>query len=387
MALDGDDAAQEVRRGDDLGEGQRVALGHEPIGFAPDHTVQEQPPWCPLVADHVTHADLVDDGGGHHRHVTVEDEGDHAPAAGLDLQATALPQELPGDLRPALHSRHDRIEVRKCRRFLSDAGYDPGMRGWRVAPYMCLWAAARMLELAGRGAMYVSAGLLRLHDLHGAIARTWAKFGRNEDAILSGFMSWEEALYGRFLKPDDDILLIGCGTGRDLIALLRRGHRVTGLDPAPGALDLARQMLARERLTAELHAVSIETAPLPGCFDAFIFSWYCYSYIPQADSRIAVLRKLKANLNPGGRILISYLPVVEPPHRLPIRLTQLVAHLTRSDWHPELGDVLGPATGDPGAVRYEHCFTRAEFEIEARAAGLSVLFHQVTDDGTAVLTA
>jgi SAM-dependent methyltransferase len=261
------------------------------------------------------------------------------------------------------------------------------MRGWRMAPYICLWAAARALELAGRAAMYVSAGVLRLHDLHGAIARTWATFGRNEDAILSGFMSWEESLYGRFLKPDDQILLIGCGTGRDLIALLKRGHRVTGLDPAPGALVLARQMLAQERLTAELLPGSIQTVPLAESFDAFIFSWYCYAYIPQADNRIAVLRKLKANLNPGGRILISYLPVVEPPHRLTIRLTQLVARLTRSDWQPELGDVLGPATGDPGAIHYEHHFTRAEFEIEARAAGLTVLFHQVTDDGTAVLTA
>jgi len=387
MALDGDHPAQEVRGGDDLGEGQGVTLGHEPIGSAPDHTVQNEPSRRRLVADHVAHAGLVDRGGGHHGHVAVEDEGDHASAAGLDLQATALPQELPGDLRLALHSGHDRIRYRKCRCFLNTTGYDPGMRGWRVAPYIVLWAAARALELAGRSAMYAGAGLLRLSDLHGAIARTWAKFGRNEDAIFSGFMTWEEALYGRFLKPDDQIFLIGCGTGRDVIAFLRRGHRVTGIDPATGALDLAREMLVRERLTAELYAGSIETAPVPGSFDAFIFSWYCYAYIPQAGTRIAVLRKLKAHLNPGGRILISYLPVFDPPRRLPIRVAQLVARLTGSGWHPEFGDVLGPASGDPGAIHYEHHFTKAEFEGEARAAGLTILFHQVTDDGTAVLTA
>lgn len=261
------------------------------------------------------------------------------------------------------------------------------MHGWRMAPFIGLWAGARALELAGRATMYVAAGTLRLADLHGAIAKVWANFGRNEDAILSGLMSWEEALYGRFLKPDDHILLIGCGTGRDLIALLQRGHRVTGLEPAASALTVAHQMLARERLTADLHHGSIQSTPLPGTFDAFIFSWYCYSYIPQADTRIAVLRKLKAHLNPGGRILISYLPLVEPPRRLPIRLAQLVARLTGSDWHPEVGDVLGPATGDRGAMHYEHQFTKGEFEDEARGAGLTILFHHVTDDGVAALTA
>jgi SAM-dependent methyltransferase len=260
------------------------------------------------------------------------------------------------------------------------------MPGWRAAPYTLLWAAARTLELAGRAATYLAAGTLGLHDLRAAIAKAWAQFGRNEHAILSGFMSWEEALYGRFLKPDDRIFLIGCGTGRDLIALLRRGYRVSGLDPAPGAVAVAQQMLAREGLAAELHTGSIETMAVPGNFDAFIFSWYCYGYIPQADNRIAVLGKLKAHLSPGGRILISYLPAEARARRLPIRLTQFVARLTRADWRPEVGDVFNPATGEHGALHYEHHFSTGEFEREARAAGLTVVFHECADDGTAVLT-
>jgi SAM-dependent methyltransferase len=260
------------------------------------------------------------------------------------------------------------------------------MSGWRAVPYTLLWGAARGLDLSARAAMYLAAGILRLSDLRHGIASAWAEFGRHEAAILSGLMPWEETLYGHALKPDDRIFLIGCGTGRDLIALLERGHQVSGLDPAPGVVALAREMLAREGLAAELQTASIETAALPGSFDAFVFSWYCYGYIPQMDNRVGVLRKLKAHLNPGGRIVISYIPADPSLRRLPIRLTRLMARLTRSDWRPELGDALGTASGRPGAVHYEHHFTEGELEREARAAGLGVAFHERADDGTAILT-
>jgi SAM-dependent methyltransferase len=204
--------------------------------------------------------------------------------------------------------------------------------------------------------------------------------------ILSGLMPWEQLLYDRFLKPADRILVVGCGTGRDLIALLKLGYRVEGLDAGARAIALARLMLEREGLSAELYTGPVETAALPGGFDAFIFSWFCYAYIPTADTRIGVLRKLKPCLNREGRILISYVPAAGPPRSLPIRLTRFVARLTGSDWRPELGDVIGPAGADRHAIHYEHQFQEGELESEARAAGLTVVFHERRDVGTAVLT-
>jgi 2-polyprenyl-3-methyl-5-hydroxy-6-metoxy-1,4-benzoquinol methylase len=259
------------------------------------------------------------------------------------------------------------------------------MRGWRQAPFTLLWGAGRALELAGRASIHLAAGTLRLHDLRSAIANVWEEFGRGETAILSGLMPWESVLYDRFLKPEDRILVVGCGTGRDLIALLKLGYRVEGLDVAPGAIALARQMLEREGLSAELYTVPIEAVALPGSFDAFIFSWFCYSYIPQAETRIAVLRKAKAHLNPGGRILVSYIPAEGPPRALPIRLAQLVGRLTGSDWRVELGDVVGATNGGRPRIHYEHQFQDGEFENEVRAAGLTVVLHERRDEGTAVL--
>jgi SAM-dependent methyltransferase len=257
--------------------------------------------------------------------------------------------------------------------------------GWRKVPFILLSGAARALDLAERALMCFAAGTLRLHDLRGAIAHTWEDFGRNEPMILSGLMPWERVLYDRFLKLEDRILVVGCGTGRDLIALLKLGYRVEGLDVAPRAVALARRMLERQGLSVGLYVGPIEAVALPGSFDAFVFSWFCYGYIPQADTRIEVLRKVKAHLKPRGRVLICYIPAERPPRPLPIALTRFVARLTRSDWRPELGDVIGPATRDRHAIHYEHQFWEGELENEARAAGLTVVFHERSDVGTAVL--
>jgi SAM-dependent methyltransferase len=257
--------------------------------------------------------------------------------------------------------------------------------GWRWGLFAVLWGAARALELAGRVGTYLAAGTLRVQDLRGAIANIWDDFGPGESYILSGLIPWESVLYGRFLKPADRILVVGCGTGRDLIALGRLGYRVEGLDLAPGAIAIARQMLEKEGLAAQLYTGPIEAAALPGRFDAFVLSWFCYSYIPQAETRVNVLRKLRALLSPGGRILISYLSVERPPQSLPIRLTRLVARLTGSDWRPGLGDVVSTGGGLSPRLHYEHQFVDGEFENEARAAGLTVVFHERGTEGTAVL--
>ena len=92
-------------------------------------------------------------------------------------------------------------------------------------------------------------------------------------------------------------------------------------------------------------------------------------------------------LNPGGRILISYQVVPTAPHRLPIRLTQCVARITGSDWRPEYGDMLQPSWRDRRLAHYEHFFQRGALEAAARAAGLTVVFHERGErEGMAALT-
>ena len=120
-------------------------------------------------------------------------------------------------------------------------------------------------------------------------------------------------------------------------------------------------------------------------YDVFLFSWFCYGYIPHAASRIQVLRRLRPFLNTGGRILISYIPRSEPVSPLPIRVAALAARLGRSGWHPEPGDVIEPSKSGSSSFK-EHRFEPGELEQEARAAGFVVRFESQSEHvGTATL--
>ncbi len=251
------------------------------------------------------------------------------------------------------------------------------MMVWRSAFSAALSSLGRTLERGGRLLAYAAAGSMSLADLHEAIQRGWRGWqeAATEAHGFSGLMQWEKDFYLRFLKPDDLILVVGCGTGRDLLGLLDLGYRVEGVDLVPESIEALRGALIARRMATDLYTGSIESVSLPKRYDAFIFSWFCYSFIPQSANRIAVLRKLRALLNPAGRILISY-PRSEALPRTPIRLARLTAILSRSDWRPEYGDSVSLA---PGAVFYEHRFPPGALEQEARAAGLTVAFHERKD--------
>src|SRR5438477_10928447 len=124
---------------------------------------------------------------------------------------------------------------------------------WRRSVFALGWAAASALDAAGRATTYLVAGALTRDELRLAIARNWESYGLDESFILSGLAAWEQEIYDRFLRPGDRILVVGCGTGRDLIGLIRRGHEVEGLEPARRTLLIAQRMLDKLGLHAALH--------------------------------------------------------------------------------------------------------------------------------------
>jgi SAM-dependent methyltransferase len=259
---------------------------------------------------------------------------------------------------------------------------------WRRSVFAAAWGAAWSLDAAGRAMTYLVAGALTGDELRAAIARSWEGYGLDESFVLSGLTPWENEFYDRVLHPADRILVVGCGSGRDLIGLLRRGHEVEGVEPAARPLMLAERMLEKAGLRATLHRGGIETAALAAKFDVVVFSLFCYGYIPEARARVEVLKKAKALLEPAGRVVILY-AVAKRRRSLPIRLTRLVGRLTGSDWRPEPGDKVWVALADRRLVHFEHEFQPAEVEAEAHAAGLVVSFHRqqwAAPEGLCVLT-
>jgi SAM-dependent methyltransferase len=92
------------------------------------------------------------------------------------------------------------------------------------------------------------------------------------------------------------VLDVGCGRGDLGAALLRRGLRVSGIDPSPSACELARERGIDARL-GTLETVSLDDAS----FDAAVMT-HSLEHVVDPRGDLGRVRRL---LRPGGTLVIS----------------------------------------------------------------------------------
>lgn len=139
------------------------------------------------------------------------------------------------------------------------------------------------------------------------------------------------------LQPGERVLIVGVGTGQDLL-LLPSGVEAVGIDLSPEMLGKARARLPRCKAAVKL-VVGDAQAPLveEGSFDAAILN-LILSVIPDGKACLqATLRALK----PGGRAVIfdKFLP--EGTHLSPMRrLVNVFSTLLGTDINRRLSDMM-----------------------------------------------
>lgn len=96
-----------------------------------------------------------------------------------------------------------------------------------------------------------------------------------------------------------EILDAGCGTGRLACVLGTRGHRVTGYDPAPAMLEIAR---ARPGGSA-VDWIEGDASALPSdvAFDLVIMTGNVFQVFLDDEEARSTLRAIRQRLSPGGR--------------------------------------------------------------------------------------
>jgi SAM-dependent methyltransferase len=245
------------------------------------------------------------------------------------------------------------------------------MRAWLRRS---LLAVGHLCEAGGRRIGSMAIGLTRLSDLRAGNEHTWKDFHTTQVAIDQGFVQWEQEFVDRFVKPGDRVLVVGSGTGRDVVPLARMGCEVVGVEPLTAATATARRTAAEHGLAVTIINGYIEDVALSGLFHAIIVSCFCYGYIPGRQRRIEVLKKMRAHLTRGGRILLSYVRWPDPPARLP--WAKAVGRWCRSDWQVEDGDVVFPHRNSPGLFNYDHVFTNDEITEEIASADLQICSRQ-----------
>lgn len=107
----------------------------------------------------------------------------------------------------------------------------------------------------------------------------------------------------------DTVLELGCGYGRMVAALVRAGHRVTGIELDEGLLALAHETLAplpaADRARARLQLGDMRELRLGEQFDRVLIPFgglYCLLDDDQLD---AALRTAALHLHPAGRLVLD----------------------------------------------------------------------------------
>lgn len=257
---------------------------------------------------------------------------------------------------------------------------------WRLLAFRAAAWPARGLQRLTRIAEHVAVATLTREQLIASAGRHWEHFNRLPIALGSELFDWERSLLDPLLAGRKRVLVVGCGSGREVMALLARGHRVDGLDIAPRAVQRARERVDAAGHTSHLVVAALEDRPaLPGPYDLILFSWYCYSYIPDSRFRHRALQAAVELLGPGGRVVLSYMPERAPTTKL-ARVARLVAWLLRSGWRPERGDGL-LVSGEAGLVSFQHWFRPGDVVDEVMAAGLHPVSHELHEVGGLLVAA
>ena len=109
--------------------------------------------------------------------------------------------------------------------------------------------------------------------------------------------------YENFATAPCRVLDIGCGTGSVTLRLAERGHRVTGVDPADGMLQVA-QMKDRDGRVEWVQALAAEFS-LPECFDLAIMTGHVFQVFLDDAETLAALRNIHRHMVPGSRLIIE----------------------------------------------------------------------------------
>lgn len=178
----------------------------------------------------------------------------------------------------------------------------------------------------------------RLYD---EVAREF-DLARDRSGIENSYL---DRLAERLSAGPARILDLGCGTGEPIARyFVDRGHRITGVDAAPGMLALARTRFP----THAWHKADMRTFALGTNFDAII-AWDSLFHLPPDDQR-AVFGVFQAHCTPGGLLLFTG------------------------------GDAAGESVGDLcGRPLFHASLDPAEYAALLDRHGFEILHHKVAD--------
>ena len=110
-------------------------------------------------------------------------------------------------------------------------------------------------------------------------------------------------------EADGPVLEVGCGTGRVLLPCARAGAEMVGLDLSPDMLAVLRRGLAGEPADVQARVRVVEgdmrTFDLDEAFPVAVLPFRSFQHMLTPEDQRAALRRIRAHLRPGGRIVLD----------------------------------------------------------------------------------
>ena len=128
-----------------------------------------------------------------------------------------------------------------------------------------------------------------------------SSYGFDVDANLSARLKYDLAL--KYLRPDDDVLDVGCANGIHMRLLAEKCRRITGIDLNDAMLDIARVTLAADGLANP--SLERRSATDLGFADASFDLVYSFSTLLLVPDIERAFREISRVLRPGGIALLD----------------------------------------------------------------------------------
>lgn len=108
----------------------------------------------------------------------------------------------------------------------------------------------------------------------------------------------------------EPILELGCGTGRVLLNLARRGHAVTGLDNSPEMLARLQAKLSAASgqhlaVVPQIVQASLEDFELAQRFRLAIMPFNTFMHLLTTEAQLAALERIRRHLAPRGALALD----------------------------------------------------------------------------------
>ena len=98
------------------------------------------------------------------------------------------------------------------------------------------------------------------------------------------------------------VLDLGCGAGVDAVRFARAGARVTAVDLAPAAIELAQKNFELQGIQAEVMVANGEALPFPDASFDFVFAHGVVQYTANDQALVDECRRV---LKPGGQAVFQ----------------------------------------------------------------------------------